>query len=937
MSNFSILDLFRMEVETQAGILNNNLLALETNPNGVGELESLMRAAHSIKGAARIVQLDAAVQIAHVMEDCFVAAQERAIALDNPDQIDLLLQGVDMLQRISQLSETETETWLAANQSEIERLVAAIAAILTPTEAEEEAESGRGGDAESEEVLPASSPPSAITLYRDASMLDLFRQEVETNSAILNTGLAAFKNNPHAAIDISALIQAAHTIKGAARIVQIDAAVRISGSLEDCFTAIVQGKITPEVNLVDILQSGVEMLLSIVNITENNIEIWTAEHEAEIEYFAATISATLVRENPSPARVKAATPTESTAIKQKPRGEIVRSKASKQEASEVAKTKPTPTPPSANEKNQNAPPTERVVRVSAENLNRLMGLAGESLVEANWLQPFADSLLKLKNTQTELSKLLEQLQESLNEQKMSDRSYTKLNAARQKAGECRQFLSERLNELELFARRSANLSDRLYREVIASHMRPFADGTQSFPRMVRDLARQLGKQVKFEIIGKSTQVDRDILEKLEAPLTHILRNAIDHGIESPQDRLEAGKPAEGILRLEAAHRGGMLSITVSDDGKGVDLDKLRQKIINKGMASEEMVAQMSEPELLEFLFLPGFSTASKVTEISGRGVGLDVVQSMIQEVGGILRAISEPGKGMSFHLQLPLTLSVIRTLLVEIAGEPYAFPLTRIDRIVMLNRAEIEVVESRQYFKLDGQNIGLVSARQVLELKKAELNAEVLPAIILSDRYNNYGLVVDRFLGERDLVVRPLDPRLGKVPDISAVALMSDGSPVLIMDVEDIIRSIDKLLMVARLHKVSKAADGSDYKKRKRILVVDDSITVREVERKLLENNGYEVEIAINGMEAWNAVRTKEYNLVITDVDMPRMTGIELVSNIKSNPNLKSIPAIVVSYKDREEDRIRGLEVGADYYLTKSSFHDDTLLNAVIDLIGYSE
>ncbi|HAZ42941.1 MAG TPA: hybrid sensor histidine kinase/response regulator [Cyanobacteria bacterium UBA11371] len=941
MSNFSMLDLFRMEVETQAAILNNNLLALETNPNGVGELESLMRAAHSIKGAARIVQLDAAVQIAHVMEDCFVAAQEGAIALDNPDHIDLLFQGVDLLQRISQLSETEAETWLAANQSEIESLVAAIAAILTPTEDSQEQEISKQESIEGIESnispLSSPSPPSAITLYRDASMLDLFRQEVETNSAILNTGLAAFKNNPHAAIDISALIQAAHTIKGAARIVQIDPAVIISGAIEDCFTGIVQGKITPELNLVEMLQLGVEMLLNIVDIPENELAIWTAENQTKIENFAAAIATNLVRGNPAPNKAKVATPTGNTAGKPKPRAEIIPSQALKEERSEISKNKPIPTPPSANEKSQNAPSAERVVRVSAENLNRLMGLAGESLVEANWLQPFADSLLKLKNTQTELSKLLEQLQESLSEQKMSDRSSTKLNAARQKAGECRQFLSERLNELELFARRSANLSDRLYREVIASHMRPFADGVQSFPRMVRDLARQLNKQVKFEIIGKSTQVDRDILEKLEAPLTHILRNALDHGIESPQERLETGKPAEGILRLEAAHRGGMLSITVSDDGKGVNLDKLRHKIINKGMASEEMVAQMTETELLEFLFLPGFSTASKVTEISGRGVGLDVVQSMIQEVGGILRAISDPGKGMSFHLQLPLTLSVIRTLLVEIAGEPYAFPLTRIDRIVMINRAEIEVVESRQYFKLDGQNIGLVSARQVLELKKAELNAEVLPAIILSDRYNHYGLVVDRFLGERDLVVRPLDPRLGKVPDISAVALMSDGSPILIMDVEDIIRSIDKLLMVARLHKVSKAADGSDFKKRKRILVVDDSITVREVERKLLENNGYEVEIAINGMEGWNAVRTNEYDLVISDVDMPRMTGIELVSHIKSNPNLKSIPVIIVSYKDREEDRIRGLEVGADYYLTKSSFHDDTLLNAVIDLIGYGE
>jgi two-component system sensor histidine kinase and response regulator WspE len=574
------------------------------------------------------------------------------------------------------------------------------------------------------------------------------------------------------------------------------------------------------------------------------------------------------------------------------------------------------------------------VRVNADNLNRIMGLAGESLVEANWLQLFANSLIRLNKTQVELSSILERLNNSNSELNLNEAHDQMFSAARQKAGECQQLLSERLNELEVFARRSANLSDRLYREVIASNMRPFADGVQGFPRMLRDLARRLGKQVKLEISGKSTEVDRDILEKLEAPLTHILRNAIDHGIESPQDRLSAGKPPEGKVVVAACHRAGMLFITVSDDGRGIDLEQLRQKIVSNGMINAEMAVQLSESELLEFLFIPGFSTAKMVTEFSGRGVGLDIVQSMVHQVGGILRATSQLGKGMTIHLQLPLTLSVIRTLLVEISGEPYAFPLTRIDRIVMIRRSEIAVLENRHYFKLEEQNIGLVDAYKILELKESADNWEELPTIIISDRLTRYGLIVDRFLGERDLVVKPLDPRLGKVPDISAVALMEDGSPVLIVDVEDIIRSIDKLLNNGWISQVGNSTNEKISKHHKHILVVDDSITVREVERKLLENQGYNVEIAVNGMDGWNAVRTGHYDLVITDIDMPRMNGIELVRQIKNHPDLKSLPVMIVSYKDREEDRIQGLEVGADYYLTKTCFHDDSFLKAVIDLIG---
>jgi len=254
----------------------------------------------------------------------------------------------------------------------------------------------------------------------------------------------------------------------------------------------------------------------------------------------------------------------------------------------------------------------------------------------------------------------------------------------------------------------------------------------------------------------------------------------------------------------------------------------------------------------------------------------------------------------------------------------------------MLPKDRIELLEGRQHFELDGRRIGLVTARQVLAAE-ALPPMDDLPVIVVGDHNHTYGLVVDRFLGERELVVQPLDAQLGKIKDIAAAALMEDGSPVLIVDADDIIRSMDKLVSGGRLATVPRESATANARKRKRVLVVDDSLTVRELERKLLGTGGYDVEVAVDGMDGWNAVRTGHFNLVITDIDMPRMDGIELVTLINKDPNLKSVPVMIVSYKDRDEDRQRGLEAGAAYYLTKGSFHDETLLQAVVDLIGESD
>ena len=574
--------------------------------------------------------------------------------------------------------------------------------------------------------------------------------------------------------------------------------------------------------------------------------------------------------------------------------------------------------------------------MTAQDLSRLLGLAGESLVESRWLKPFSDSLLRLKRLHQNTGRVLDELRGALAQQPPDDRVQTLFAALQFRIAESRQALGERLAELEVFDSRSTDLARRLYDEVLACRMQPFADGVRGFPKMLRNLARSLGKQVRLDIIGTATQVDRDILEKLDTALGHLLRNAIDHGIEPPEARRAVGKPAEGVIRLEARHGAGMLQIIVSDDGCGIDLDRLRQQVVARNLTNVETAERLTEAELLEFLFLPGFTMKDAVTEISGRGVGLDVVQTMVKQVRGSIRVSSQPGAGTQFQLQLPLALSVVRSLLVDISGEAYAFPLAYVARSVKLDRKEIELIGGRQHFRYEGRPVGLVGASQLLGGLPAALDQDELSIVVLNSGGNTYGLVVDRFLGERELVVQLLDSRFGKVQDIAAGALMKDGSPVLIVDVADLLRSVDKLASGGELGRLQRASSVV-AKKRKRVLVVDDSLTVRELERKLLDQHGYEVESAVDGMDGWNAVRTGHFHLVVTDVDMPRMDGIELVKLIRKDPHLKSLPVMIVSYKDREDDHRRGLEAGADYYLTKGSFHDETLVRAVTDLIGEAD
>ncbi len=758
------------------------------------------------------------------------------------------------------------------------------------------------------------------------SMLELFRLEVDNQAAILNEGLLALERGNQSAPQLEALMRAAHSVKGAARMVGIDDGVLLAHAMEDSFVAAQSGALQFGARQVDLLLRAVDQLLAISRDEQD---------KAEIEHLAQQLRNP--EQEPDHAPPAEADVPDHRASMTEPAQWL----SAGGTAAEPAPAE-SPSPPLLNSNVEPAPGTRSeaagtgAVRVSPESLNRLVGLAGEVQVESRWLRPFAETLLQIKHRQAELVGLLDQLHDHLYASSVDEYSRALATDIQSKANRCRHSLGDQLVELDAFDRRMDGLAKRLHNEVIVSRMRPFADATRGFPRMVRDLSRQLGKQVELRIEGLTTQVDRDILEHMEAPLNHLLRNALDHGIETPEERLRAGKPPVATLTLCAAHSSGMLTITVADDGRGIDTERLRLSVVEKAMVNQAMAGELSETELLEFLFLPGFSTRDQVTEISGRGVGLDVVQSTVQRMRGMVRASTEHGKGTRFHLQLPLTLSVIRALVVEIGAEPYAIPLARIDRTLKLDVARIESLEGRQYFTLGNQHVGLVFASQVLGSGNNGEPGDSLPVVVLGERLNRSALVVDRFVGERSLVVHPLDPRIGKVKDISAAGLLENGAPCLIIDVDDMLRSIDILVAGGRLNRIQDS-QRNVQPRGKHVLVVDDSITVREVERNMLAARGYQVDVAVDGMDGWNAIRMNRYDLVISDVDMPRMNGFEFVQLIKQDERLHDTPVMIVSYKDREEDRQRGLEAGADYYLTKGSFHDETLIEAVVDLIGEAD
>jgi len=469
-------------------------------------------------------------------------------------------------------------------------------------------------------------------------------------------------------------------------------------------------------------------------------------------------------------------------------------------------------------------------------------------------------------------------------------------------------------------------------------MLPVSTIFNTMPRLVRDIAVAQQKEINLIIEGDETELDKKVLESIKDPLIHLLRNSVDHGIETPDERESAGKPRQGTIRLSAFHKGGNVIIEIEDDGKGFDIERIKETILKKGYATEEELANMSEREITNFVFMSGFSTAKIITDVSGRGVGLDVVKTDIEKLKGNVIIDTQKGQGTKFTLQLPLTIAIIQALLIRCNKEVFAIPLLSIDESISVKSNEIYSIENREAIRVRGKTISVVRLSEILDLPEDDTNMQPakkekdqIPVVIISLMDKLVGFIVDEIIGEQEIFIKSLGDHIGKLNNISGATVLGNGQVIVILDVVDLINS-------AKLsHPSFKRVKEKTAKKiaeKKRILIAEDSLTTRELERSILESEGYIVKTAMDGIDALNVISQEQFDLIICDIEMPRMNGFELCKAIKQNPETKDIPVIIVTSLDKEEDKRRGIEVGAQAYIVKSSFDQSNLLDAIERLIG---
>ena len=454
--------------------------------------------------------------------------------------------------------------------------------------------------------------------------------------------------------------------------------------------------------------------------------------------------------------------------------------------------------------------------------------------------------------------------------------------------------------------------------VMKTRMLPIAKVFNKFPRMIRDLSRDLGKQIDLEISGEETELDKSIVEEIGDPLVHIIRNSCDHGIEDPETRKAMGKPEKGLVQLKAYNEGNHIVVEIVDDGKGLDADMLKSKSIEKGIITEREADAMSEKEAFGLIFKPGFSTAAKVTNVSGRGVGMDVVKTNIEKLNGIIDIESEVGKGTVMKLKIPLTLAIIQSLLVGTQEEFYAIPLASVLETVRVPIDDIYTIDGKNVLRLRDEVLSLVRLSDVFGVNKVFDGGDQTYVVIIGVAEAKLGIIVDTLVGQEEIVIKSMGDYLQNIPGIAGATIRGDGRVTLIIDVGAMMEMAKdiKVNIRAEMEDSTKAKEKpSDYK----VLIVDDSKMDRTIMQKSLEPIGVTIIEATNGVEALNIIKSGEhaFDAVLIDIEMPRMDGYTLAGEIRKYSKYRTLPLIAVTSRTSKTDRLRGVEVGMTEYITK--------------------
>jgi two-component system chemotaxis sensor kinase CheA len=480
--------------------------------------------------------------------------------------------------------------------------------------------------------------------------------------------------------------------------------------------------------------------------------------------------------------------------------------------------------------------------------------------------------------------------------------------------------------------------DRVLEDAKKLLMLPFSTLFSLFPKLVRDLSREQGKEVELVVGGTEVEVDKRILEEIKDPLIHLLRNCVDHGIETPLARAEAGKPSRGTITLGVSQvHGNKVEVCLADDGAGIDLEAVSAAAVCKGFLSAEESARLSETETLALVFRPELSTSRLLTEISGRGLGLAIVKEKVDKIGGWIELQSRRSAGTTFRLVIPLTLATFKGVMVEAGGQVLVMPTVNTEHVCRVRPDQILMVENRETIRFEDRVVALVRLDDLLELPRRESAADgaLLPVLIASDGQRRIALAVDAVLGEQEVLLKRLGQPLSRVRNIAGATVLGSGKVVPVLNAADLLKSAVRLNGRA----AGRAAPGDAPRDRpavraaRSLLVVEDSVTARMLIRGILESAGYRVKTAVDGVDAWSALKTDDFDLVVSDVEMPRMNGFDLTTRIRGNQRLAEMPVVLVTARDSRTDRERGVEAGANAYIVKSGFDQNNLLEVVRRLL----
>ncbi|MGA2915926.1 MAG: hybrid sensor histidine kinase/response regulator [Sedimentisphaerales bacterium] len=732
----------------------------------------------------------------------------------------------------------------------------------------------------------------------------IFKAETEDHLTKLNNGLVALEKHPENLELIKELNREAHTIKGSARVFGYLEIQEIAHRVEDIFDRVAQKKLVFSSIITDIVFKALDTIKVVLEkiVNEEKIDIDISEICKELEnIFQDSADKKAVKEDKN------------------------------QKSKEVKK------PDGTEAVNlQSVTQIEEYIRVPVSKVDQLLNLVGEMVIRKMKSSQKSAQAKRLAKLAGEMQEKISDLNETI-KTNPEDSEVMKLLA--QCTGGIQKLKDESLNLYDNVLTENLHLEpviDKLQDKMKAMRMLPCSIIFENFTRMVRDISLKQGKEVNLEISGGETELDKKVLEGIKSPLMHILRNCIDHGIEESTDRKKLGKPGFGTIKISAFHKGGNVIIEIKDDGRGMDIEEIKQTALKKRLVSGNDLEKMTEKEIKNIVFMNGYSTSQIITDVSGRGVGLDVVWHDIENLKGQVSFDTEKGKGTKFTLVLPLTIAIMQVLLIKCRDMLFAFPMGSIEEIIRVKPGDISTIEGKMAIQVRDNIIPVVSLDEVLGLppkettEKEQKTNETLSIVLTSSLDKQVGFIVDKVVGQEEIFIKNLGKHLGKVKKVSGATILGTGEVVVILYIADLITQ-SRLGCPAA---ADRTLTSKQKKKDRKILVVDDSLTTRELEKSILEAHGYVVDTAVDGLDAINNLNKDNFSLVISDIEMPKMDGFELCKILNNNVAYKDIPVVIVTALEKEEDKRRGIEAGAAAYIAKGAFNQTNLLDAVERLIG---